>query len=144
MIASPMCFFRDLYSKLRASWCSIRDAKNTLVMSKRSAEKKSARRGNQLVKQELVTVSKKKSPYTQSISNQQNVQSQNVYCGSCSFNLYQAHGKFSPRRMRVPLTVGHTKTSDYIFLSTPLRSQGDALWLARKTVEPCLNPSIAP
>ena len=59
MIASPMCFFRDLYSKLRASWCSIRDAKNTLVMSKRSAEKKSARRGNQLVKQELVTVSKK-------------------------------------------------------------------------------------
>ena len=56
-----MHFFRDLYAKLRASWCSLRDAKDILVTSKRSGEK-SAQRDNELVKQVLVMVFKK-SPY---------------------------------------------------------------------------------
>ena len=33
-IAIHMTFFRDLYAKLGASWCSIRDVKDTSVMSK--------------------------------------------------------------------------------------------------------------
>ena len=34
MTAIHMNFFRDLYAKPRASWCSVRDAEDILVTSK--------------------------------------------------------------------------------------------------------------
>ena len=33
MIAIQVHFLRDIYAKLKASWCSIRDAKDILVTS---------------------------------------------------------------------------------------------------------------
>ena len=45
--------------KTESFWCSIRDAKDTLVTSKWKAQEKATQLGNQLVKQELLMMSKK-------------------------------------------------------------------------------------
>ena len=54
-----MHFFRDLYAKLRASKCSVRDFKN-ILLSQNEERKKSSQPGNELMKQVLVRVQKKK------------------------------------------------------------------------------------
>ena len=93
MIAIHLHFFRQL----RASGV-LSVVPKTRWWRQNDVQEKSAQCGNQLVKQELVVVSPKKSPYKTDIKS-----TQNFYCGSCSFNLLQAHENFSLWR-RVPLT----------------------------------------
>ena len=78
----------------------------TLWWRQKETWEKSAQRGYQLVKQELVTVPK--SHLIKLISNQRNVLSRNGYCGSRSFNLLQAHEQLSLRRI-VPLIFWKTE-----------------------------------
>ena len=89
MIAIHLHFFRQL----RASGV-LSVVPKTRWWRQNDVQEKSAQCGNQLVKQELVVVSPKKSPYKTDIKS-----TQNFYCGSCSFNLLQAHENFSLQRI---------------------------------------------
>ena len=66
------------------------------------AREKSARRYDELMKQIIVSHGVQKGHIMKSTSNWQYVQSQRCYCASCSFNLLQAHERFS-LRILVPL-----------------------------------------
>ena len=74
----------------------------TLWWRKNDAREKSTQLGNELTKQVLAMMSKQ-SHLIKSTSNQRHFQSQNVSCGSCSFNPLQAHKTSSLGRI-VPLT----------------------------------------